>query len=94
MGPIEEGIVIGIGSTAGLGILTFLITALNRVWKTPKRLDRVERVLPVIARGVWALLGEHVREHNGDASPEITQAYTELTDVVTNGVVSQKTKGP
>lgn len=87
---MTDGIIIGIGSTVGALFLVALAALVARQWKSPKRIDRLERVVPPMARGVWALLGEHVREHNGDAPEEIVKAYAELTAVVTDGVVSQK----
>lgn len=89
---MTDGIIIGIGSTVGALILLTLAALVARQWKSPKRIDRLERIVPPMARGVWALLGEHVREHNGDAPKEIVEAYSELTAVVTDGVVSQKAK--
>lgn len=90
MSPETEGILIGSGAIVFAGLLTYVATQLARLWRTPKRLDRLERIIPTMARGLWALLGEHVREHNGDTSAEIVDAYRQLTDVVTDGVVSQK----
>lgn len=90
MNPELSGVLIGAGSIVGAAILVALAAAIIRVWRTPKRLDRLERVVPPIARGLWALLGEHVRDHNGDTSPEVAEAYKLLTEVVTESVVSQK----
>ena len=90
MGPIGEGIIIGIGSTAGVGIITMVGTTLARVWKTPKRLDRIERLVPILLRGMWAVLKMHVDEQNGSTDPDIKRAFSELTEIVTDGAVSQK----
>jgi len=87
---MTDGIIIGIGSTVGALILVALAALVARQWRSPKRIDRLERVVPILTRGVWALLGLHVQEHNGDVAPEITDAYSDLTKIVTNGVVSQK----
>lgn len=57
-----------------------------------KRADRVDRVLPTMARGVWAVLKFHVQEQNGARDPDIEKAYDELTKVTTDGIVSQKEK--
>jgi len=85
-----DGIIAGIGSTVGALILVGLVALVVRQWKTPKRVDRLERIVPVLTRGVWALLGLHVQEHNGDVPREIQDAYSKLTEIVSDGIVSQK----
>lgn len=90
MSPEVTGILIGACSLLAAAILTALGAAIIRLWRTPKRIDRLERMIPPLTRGVWALLGEHVRDSNGDSSQEIKDAYAGLTDIVTDGVVSQK----
>jgi hypothetical protein len=87
-----SGILIGICSMAGATILAWIAAALVRLWRTPKRIDRLEKVVPIIGRGVWALLAIHVREHNGDTDPMVINAYDECTRAFTDGVVSQKAK--
>jgi len=67
-----------------------VVVVMGKVWRTPKRVDRLERAMVPTARGVWALLKLHIDEHNGETTPEIAEAYKELSDVVFGGIVSQK----
>jgi hypothetical protein len=59
-----------------------------------KRQDRVDGILPTIARGTWAILKFHVQENKGSTDPDIISAYEELTKQVTNGIVSRKEAVP
>jgi hypothetical protein len=89
MGPIAEGIVIGIGGTAGAAALGMLATTMRRLWKTPKRLERIERLIPPIARALLVMLRVHMGEEvNGD----VKAILKELDEVLTDGAVSQKEK--
>ena len=60
-----------------------------RLWHTPKRLDRLEGIIPILTRGMWAILKIHI---NGNTDKDVSTAFDELTRAVTNGVVSQKEK--
>ena len=92
MGPIAEGIIVGVGSTVVVGFLSGLTPPVKRALKAAKRVDRIENALPALTRGVWALLGVHVAECNGTTSPEIKESYEELTRIVTDSIISQKAK--
>ncbi len=82
-----EGIIVGIASTIGIGILTWLCAALIRLWRTPKRIDRLEKLIPPIARGLLALLEVHKGEGtNGN----VKEAHEELQGLLCNQAVSQK----
>jgi len=92
LSPNTMSFLIGAGSIATAGLITWIGIQLVRLWHLPKRVDRIERIIPPIARGIWALLGEHVRQNDGNSTPEIAEAYSKLTEVVTESVVSQKEK--
>lgn len=92
MGPIAEGIIVGVSSTVAVGFLGALMPPVKRALKAANRVDRIESALPAITRGVWALLGAHVAEHDGTTSPEVKSAYEELTRKVTDSMVSSKEK--
>lgn len=87
---IVPDILVGVGVTVlGTGTIGFLVVVVN-VYKTPKRLNRLEALFPIIIRGVWAILKMHVDEHNGSTPTEVASAYEELTREVTDKSVSQK----
>jgi|GEM_PF-3997774 len=82
-----EGIVIGVGVAVLSGFIIFIGNVLAKLWNTPKRLDRLERIIPTMARALLVLLQVHVYEKpDGEAE----QALTELKAILTDGSVSQK----
>ncbi len=84
-----EGIAIGVGSTVVTGMVLWIAAALARVWRTPKRLDRVEAILPVLLRSNLAMLRcQKAGTCNGDTDAAIRDIETLLT----NAAVSQKGK--
>ena len=89
MSPETSGILIGAASLALATLLTWIGIHLGRLWHTPKRLDRIEGIIPVLTRGMWAILKVHI---NGNTDKDVASAFDELTKAVTNGVVSQKEK--
>ncbi len=89
MSPETSGILIGAASLALAGLLTWVGVHLGRLWRTPKRLDRIEGIIPVLIRGMWAILKVHI---NGNTDEDVSSAFKELTKAVTDGVVSQKEK--
>lgn len=62
----------------------------KRVEDLGKRNDRMERVLPPAAFGIWALLRIHVAERNGSTDPDVKKAYDGLQEVIFPAIVSQK----
>ena len=89
MGPVAEGIVIGIGGTLGATIVGMVGATMRKLWKTPKRVDRLERLLPTMARALLILLRIHAGE---DVNGDIKTVLNELDGVLTNGSVSLKEK--
>lgn len=51
-----EGITIGVGSAVATGFIAFLTAHMIRQWSSPKRLDRLEKVIPVMVRSMLAIL--------------------------------------
>jgi hypothetical protein len=87
--PEVSGIIIGVASTAGAGALAFLVSTLARLWHTPKRLDRLERVVPVIIRSLLAILR---CQKAGVCNGETDEAISEIENLLSEGIVSQKAK--
>lgn len=89
MSPETSGILIGAGAIILAGLLIWISSQLAHLWHTPKRLDRIEGIIPILARGVWAILKVHI---NGNSDGDVVEAFRELSKAVTDGVVSQKEK--
>lgn len=82
-----EGMMMGIGGTVGAAILIAMVALIARQWKSPRRIDRLERLVPSIARALLVLLHVHrIEDTNGD----VAAAENELTKIITDGSVSQK----
>jgi len=90
---MTEGIIVGIVGTVGAAILIALVALITRQWKSPKRLDRLEGVVPPMARGIFALLEFHVFGDTSDARETMKASLNELREVTTDKMVSQKAKG-
>jgi hypothetical protein len=89
MGPIAEGIVIGIGGSLGATTLGIAGATMVRLWRTPKRVDGIERIIPPMARALLVLIRVHLGEKvNG----EMKGVLKELDNVLTEGAISQKEK--
>jgi hypothetical protein len=88
MNPVTQGILIGAGSAILMTLLTIIAASLARLWHTPKRLDRLDRLIPTMARALLVLLQRHV---NDETDNEAEAALTELKGILTDGAVSQKT---
>jgi hypothetical protein len=86
-----EGIAIGVGSAIGALILVAITALITRQWRTPKRVDRLEAVVPPMARGIFALLEYHVLGDNGNKET-MKISLDELRDVTTDKMVSQRAK--
>ena len=82
-----EGIAIGVGSAILTGLIAFLAATVVRLWHTPKRLDRLEKVVPVIVRSLLAILRcQKAGVCNGDTDA----AISEIEQLLSEGIVSQK----
>ncbi len=87
MGPIAEGIVIGIGGTLGATAVGMMGATMKRLWRTPKRIDRIEKMIPPMARALLVMLRVHMGE---DVNGDMKAILKELDDVLTDGAISQK----
>lgn len=82
-----EGIAIGVGSAALAALVVFLATTIARLWHSPKRLDRIERILPAMVRAMLAILKcQKAGVCNGDTD----EAIAEINKLLSDGIVSQK----
>jgi uncharacterized membrane protein YccC len=88
---MTEGIIIGIVVTVGATLVIALAAALIRLWRSPKRLDRLEAVVPAMARGIMLLLRSH--QAAGKAKKEVQDALDELQKLTTDMMVSQRGGG-
>lgn len=84
-----EGIFIGAASLALAGLIAFFASTIIRLWHTPKRLDRLEAVIPVIVRSLLAILR---CQKAGVCNGETDGAIAEIEALLSNGIVSQKAK--
>lgn len=82
-----EGILIGIASTVGASLVFGGGALVCRVWHTPKRLDRLERLLPPMVRAVLVLLRT---QKSGTSNGGLDESIGELEEVLSDGAVSQK----
>jgi len=82
-----EGIAIGVGSAAVFAFLVFLTSQIVRLWHTPKRIDRLERVVPVIFRSLLAILR---CQKAGVCNGETDEAISEIETLLSDGIVSQR----
>jgi len=82
-----EGIAIGVGSAVITGLIVFLVSALARMWHTPKRLDRIEAILPALLRAVMCVLKN---QKEGKCNGSTQDSIQELNDLLTNSAVSKK----
>ena len=89
MGPIAEGIVIGIGGTLGASVCGMVAATMVRLWRSPKRIDRIERLIPPMARALLVILRVHMGE---EINGEMKDILKELDGVLTDGAISQKEK--
>jgi hypothetical protein len=84
---VFEGVMIGVISAVATAMLIFLSATIVRLWHSPKRLDRLDRLIPTMARALLVLLQRHVND-SPDSEAEI--ALTELKAILTDGAVSQR----
>ena len=89
MSPELSGILIGIGSIAGATLLALFAGAQVRLMHTPKRLDRIETILPPLLRAMLAVLK---CQREGKCNGMTDDAIQELEELMTNGIISRKAK--
>lgn len=87
---MTNGILIGIGSTIGALVLVALAALVARQWKSPKRLDRLDAVVPMLARGILALLEFHIFGDTNGSKQTMKKSWDELRTITTDKMVSQK----
>lgn len=85
---VTTGILIFIGTS----ILTLLAVIFLRNMRSPKRLDRVEAVLPAMARGIMTLQEFALYGDTNGTKAEMEKSHSELSTITTNMMVSQKAK--
>ncbi|MBZ5672307.1 MAG: hypothetical protein LAO04_21625 [Acidobacteriia bacterium] len=83
MNPVTEGIFIGVCSALLITFLTFLSASLVRMWHAPKRLDRLEKVVPVIIRSLLAILR---CQKAGICNGNTDDAIKEIEDLLSEGL--------
>jgi hypothetical protein len=81
------GVLLGVGGTLLAALLAWILVSIARQWRSPKRIDRLERMIPPIARALLVLLDVHcVEGTNG----EVKETRTELHRILSDQAVSQK----
>ena len=90
LSPETQGILIGAASIIAAGLLTTVAAQLMRLWHTPKRLDRIETLIPPLLRAIMCLLkNQKAGKCNGTTDATIE----ELEALLTDQSVSQKANG-
>jgi len=56
MGPIIEGAIIGALAIVIAGLAAWTASAISRLWHLPKRIDRMEAILPLVLENQGAVL--------------------------------------
>jgi len=87
MSEESSGILIGAASILAAGFLTYFTVQLARLWHTPKRLDRIETLLPPLLRAVLCLLKN---QKEGKCNGSTDKTIEELDRLLTRQSVSQK----
>jgi hypothetical protein len=86
----EVGIAaLGVGGTLLTAFLVFLAGSIVRAWHSPKRLDRLELAIPVMIRGMLAVLR---CQKDGRCNGETDEAIGEIEEMLSEGIVSQKAR--
>ena len=76
MSAETSGILIGAGAIILAGLLIWISSQLAHLWHTPKRLDRIEGIIPILARGMWAILKS---TSTATRTRMLSNAFSELT---------------
>ena len=83
-----QDIIVGAGASVLGGLVVGGAVALRKLWRTPRRLDRIERLIPALLRAVQALL--IVQRDCGAGNGAVNDSLEELQQLVTNGAVSRE----
>lgn len=78
----------GAGAAVLGGLVVGGAVALRRVWRSPKRLDRIERLIPCLLRATYAMLV--CQKDCGMGNGAVEAALQEVQRLVTDGAVSMK----
>ena len=87
MSAMTTGILVGAGGLLLAGFLTYLVVQLSRLWHTPKRLDRIETLLPPLLRAVLCMLKN---QKAGKCNGTTDMTIAEIEELLTDQSVSQK----
>ena len=101
MSPETSGVFIGAGAILLAGLLTWLGVALARLWKVPKRIDRIEAMNPMMLEALMLLFDVNVielecqqgKECNGDLTIAVNsiKAFKDrVTKFLAAASISQK----
>jgi hypothetical protein len=88
MGPIIDGL-IGAGSVVLTGLVTAVAALMIRLWRTPKRVERLEVAIPVLIR---ATLVQLRCLKAGKCNGEADETISEVEAFLSNNVISVKEK--
>jgi len=103
MSPEVSGIIVGAASIVGAGLLTWLAATLVRLWRLPKRMDRVEAISPLLLRAVMILFDVNLIEVrcqqgkscNGDLDEAVNKMGAfrkEMDSFLSGAAISQKAR--
>ena len=82
--------VIGTGLGGALTLLiVFIVMFTGKIGHAPKRLDRIEGVLPAMIRALLCVLKN---QKEGRCNGATEDSIVELNGLLTDGIVSQKSK--
>jgi hypothetical protein len=101
MGPIAEGIIIGMSGISMASVLALAGGSIVKLWHTPKRLDRIEAGYPLIFEGLALLLdvtalqvrcqqGSKCNGELDNANESIRTYKKKLSDHLTLSTISKK----
>ena len=101
MGHDIEVALLTLGSTLLLTMIIWLSARMARVWKTPKRVDRLEAVQPhimnvldvvieVLALDIRALQGHKINGELSEAQRKMAETREEYRKFINEAVVSKK----
>ncbi len=83
-----QDIIVGAGASVLGGLVVGGALVLRKLWRTPRRLDRIERLIPALLRAVQALL--IAQRDCGAGNGAVNDSLEELQQLVTNGAVSRE----
>ncbi len=83
-----QDIIVGAGASVLGGLVVGGAVALRKLWRTPRRLDRIERLIPALLRAVQALL--IAQRDCGAGNGAVNDSLEELQQLVTDGAISRE----